>query len=103
MRSMAYLNGTTAYWPAGPGAWPHPASTRRRTHRTGGRGPSVPLYWRYRKGPGVICLPRAQTGNDHHERTLTRDARPIRLHGAVSPWQRGADRGTAPVTMEEFS
>lgn len=44
MRAMAYLNGTTACWPAGPGAWPHPASTRRRTHRTGGRGPSVPLF-----------------------------------------------------------
>ena len=103
MRAMAYLNGTTACWPAGPGAWPHPASTRRRTHRTGGRGPLRPPLWRYRKGPGVICLPRAQTGNDHHERTLTRDTRPIRLHGAVSPWQRGADRGTAPVTMGEFS
>ena len=103
MRAMAYLNGTTACWPAGPGAWPHPASTRRRTHRTGGRGPSVPLLGGIGGASGVICLPRAQTGNDHHERTLTRDTRPIRLHGAVSPWQRGADRGTAPVTMREFS
>ena len=76
----------------------------QKAHAPNGRpGPLRPPLWRYRKGPGVICLPRAQTGNDHHERTLTRDTRPIRLHGAVSPWQRGADRGTAPVTMGEFS
>jgi len=38
------LNGAAVCRPAGPGAWLHPASTRRRTHRTGGRGPSVPLF-----------------------------------------------------------
>ena len=47
--------------------------------------PLCPPLWRYRRGSGLICLPRAQTGNDHHERTLTWDTRPIRLHGAVSP------------------
>jgi hypothetical protein len=38
---------------AGPGAWPHPASTRRRTHRTGGRGPSVPSL-AVSEGPPVL-------------------------------------------------
>jgi len=58
----------------------------QKAHAPNGRpGPLRPPLWRYRRGSGVICLPRAQTGNDHHERTLTRDTRPIRLHGAVSP------------------
>jgi hypothetical protein len=84
MRAVACLNGDAVCWPAGPGAWLHPASTSRRTLQREAGAPLSPSL-RYRRGPGVICLPRARTGNDHHERTLTRDTRPIRRHGAVSP------------------
>jgi len=41
----ACLTGTrSAGWLAGPGAWLHPASTIRRTHRNERRGPSDPLF-----------------------------------------------------------
>jgi hypothetical protein len=41
-------------WPAGPGAWLHPASTRRGTLQTGGRSPSVPLFLAVSEGLRVL-------------------------------------------------
>jgi hypothetical protein len=43
MGAVGVSHGDVVCWPAGPGAWLHPASTRRRTLRTGGRSPSDPL------------------------------------------------------------
>lgn len=69
---------------AGPGAWPHPASTRRRTHRTGAGAPPSPSL-AVSEGPPVLSAFHVSKQVTTTMRELTRDTRPIRLHGAVGP------------------